>query len=293
MVESDYRDTINSLAKVKLDIPRVEGLLDEELDSDGIRLLVPRYGYKEHHGSLLAGASYDPTNSTVRIVVDFPGGLGRVCSGIVVQAGRILTTKNCVVEGRDMVPARKVIAKYEYLSANDNEIFLSSKDYGNMSGEGWNIMMPEEHFNPRFGGDWKNNWVILEAKPSNGRLLPEFLKNNFIPLMTWDETMTYLKSGGRVTLAGYAIHLNDGRYITMDWGCGILRARPEKMITKCKGWAGDGGAAVTATDGHLKGKTIAIHSLSNLSSSTPESGEVMAAYIMDEVKSGRYKSLEI
>lgn len=293
MVDKNYRDSIQSLNQVQFDIPEIDVDIVDKLDSDGIRLFVPRYGYRGHHGSLESHPSYDPTNSTVRLLVDFSQGVGRVCTATIIGSGRLLTAKSCVVDGPEMNTPKQIVARFEYLGVDDGSSEVFASRYGDGRDEGWTIMMPPGHFNPGLGGDWKNDWAILQSKHDKRPHLPRSFVDRKQSLMNDSETRAYLNSKGRITLVGYAGHLNEGRFLTMDWGCQIRAAKAGKILTRCKGWAGDAGAGISVVDGQFKGKIIAVHSFSNQSSENLVSGAVSSAHVLQELDAGRYKSVSL
>jgi len=98
--------------------------------------------------------------------------------------------------------------------------------------------------------DWAADWAVLELdRPMDNMPGLEFVT---------PEELGELTEPIKIAIAGYSGDLDDGAYLTMDWGCDLTSLRPYASYA-CAGWKGASGAPVIITEGRHRGKVVAVN----------------------------------
>lgn len=283
-IDREFVAAIKAIQATEIEIPRIEDLRTTNLDKDGVRLLVPRYGANSPYGSLNVDASYDHTHAVVRL-----GG----CTAGVLSGQRLLTAQHCIVDN-DLQIRPSLVATNDFFSVADGHLIYIRHSY-----EGpWKYTTAPERYavgsneGPKH---WQNDWAILEPVNKSDPSIPNFLKGSYLTMMEPAQLRRYVDQRRKIAIAGYAGHLNFGIYLTMDWGCSISSSSATIIVDRCLGFNGDSGAPVMATEGPNKGQIVSVTSFGYSSDEdranrTPSDigGSVSVAHIQNEINAGRF-----
>ena len=303
---SKVRSELRSLENTKLvlrDLP--EKIKTPSRQSDGVRLFIPRFSHNNSTGSLFSLKSMGHTQQVIRLVAGNKSSSWN-CSAAIIKSGKILTAQHCVMDEKGKL-ATKFSIRYEYLQAGYEYSTKTSKmERKSLSYKGeWTLKTAKRHYL----NDWKNDWAILTPKESL-KDLPYWLKHG-MHVVNKNEFNTFSKNlnSSKVAVAGYSSHLNQGKYITMDWGCSPIGISNNLLFHNCKGFKGDSGAPVVIANGpsknkivgvtsFLRSKNIPIKELKKLIKIDPKNapdshGTVTIQHIRNETSNGRYRNFSI
>lgn len=271
----EFNKEMEQINSVEISAP--DGVSVEKWQNDGVRLFVPRFRSSDSSGALSASMSYDHTGRIVRLHTRLPGGSWGNCSGAVVGDGTILTAQHCIMNDSDQWPMG-IRAAYEYMSVNSKgDMATISRDALLFDGP-WHVETSAGEYRKRKKnvGKWRNDWALLHAQIPEDEL-PRWLRYGMTPLFSqgFARFVDSMEGNGekeewRISLAGYTSHLNQGRYLTMDWGCRGIGVDRGILKHLCKGWRGDSGAPVVIANGPYKSRIVGVHSFSIGRSSSEE-----------------------
>ncbi|WP_335338130.1 ankyrin repeat domain-containing protein [Thioalkalivibrio nitratireducens] len=268
--------------------------VDGRFDDDGVRIIVPRIGSWHPFGSLESQNSLQHFSHLFRITSQYKDGTEGFCTAAAIRDGRILTAQHCLHD-REKGWAQSIRLSWEYLGI-EGIVSPDGRSYTAVYGRESEIITGSfevETAQNMWTADWGNDWAILTYKGSD---IPWRIKYG----------LTFASEGAlrdlgradgsvRVVRAGYAAHVNEGSFITMDWGCrGTVTG--SIVYTRCRGWKGDSGSPVVIASGPEKGNIAGVHAFGRGEAGarfTNEGGGPSARHIQRELDSGKTRKFSI
>jgi V8-like Glu-specific endopeptidase len=176
------------------------------------------------------------------------------CTGAIVGRYFVLTNQHCVRDKFGSPVSVPITVHQEVLvveknagaSGQPSPVNLKVRD---ISEDGWVVdsVSPET-------GNWQqhseHDWVVLTLKTHE---FDHWLQIASLPADAPSDELP------RVALAGYSGDLDDGMYVTMDWGCKIEDVSESLLKHGCRRWKGASGSPVVAIEGPLRGKIVSVH----------------------------------
>ncbi len=235
-----------------------EAALFDELtvtwSDDGVRMTIPRYVVKNsvdprNPGRNVFYAAFGAANNREHFdaLVRVKNSIGH-CTGVLVGPKLVLTNRHCVMDidtGIRFDPVTFVI-RLEELQVERHlggRMQFSSKPVF-VSG------VQAVHTPDLTGGSTQrriDDWAFLELTTASqwwvGMADPANLPTENFP----------------VAIAGYSVDLNDGSYITLDWGCTAQASKDGLITHSCKTWNGASGSPIIAVDNAQRDMVIGVH----------------------------------
>lgn len=219
---SSLRETADEM--VKVEPPQVEGMaVADEVEQHVVRIpVVPDSGYLRYVGKLRRSDGF--------------------CTGSLVGPGLALTNAHCIFpigktyDGKPKFKPRKGpwFFRHEWLYEYSEYEVLGYYTHQGRGG-GWD-------------GSVEEDWAILElGSPSNDSALPEgYLKS----IRDAREIQTLGADAKSIFLGGYSGDLNNGFYMSMDWGCEFDQEKLAKgrIAHSCNSRPGSSGSPIFLID---------------------------------------------
>lgn len=106
----------------------------------------------------------------------------------------------------------------------------------------------------RSDSDYSDDWALLVLARH-----PE--RRGYLGLAPSNAVDTLVNARGLISVAGHSADLNDGRFITMDWGCRLKSSRRKAVLRyDCATFGGSSGSPILAVEGPYKHtRVIGVH----------------------------------
>ena len=256
-VEERLNEHLASLARLELRAMQVN---EFRWDEDGVRLHVVRFGsnLNEAHGP--AQGQHDHTQYLVRVLSEGGG----MCTGALVGHRLVLTAQHCFVDEDGSVRTPREV-RWEGMTYDRDSGFR--KVSYSVSVVGYSTA-PERWF-----VSWRNDWAILKLERKI------FDSAGYLAIVHAD-LLSQVLDGRRVSLAGYSTDLDDGAYITMDWGCSVKGIKDGVLSHRCKHWKGASGSPIVVASGPYKGAIVAVNAFASIRHDTAGGGGATAAQFL-------------
>lgn len=230
------------------------------ITDDGVRFPLLRVG-RTAHGN--ATANEFPLQNVVRITALDGAGNTSLCSGTLVFGNRVLTAQHCVrSKGGQPYAIRSIEWEYQGLCESKSGWRLCDK---NISFTPSGVQSATGHW----AADWRNDWAIIGLKDDVEKL-------GFNPSRIADMSnpaTAHSVHDERLVIGGYSGDLNDGREITVHWGC--AGEIVDRLIQhRCRGWKGLSGSAIFIASGPLKGHIVGVNAFAALTRSS-SNGQIL------------------
>ncbi|NNG03411.1 MAG: trypsin-like serine protease [Inquilinus sp.] len=158
---------------------------------------------------------------------------GAMCTGAFIRPRIILTAAHCVVDERQrrLSPRDVVFERYDFLH---KDAFLENRPFRTH----WlsEIIVPKTYTHQ---ADWEDDWALLIADREGG------------PHFGYRDSALALRRANTLAIGGFNADINEGRIMTLDYGCPIhgIDRETNVMVFGCKTFGGSSGAPILVTRG--------------------------------------------
>lgn len=251
-IESDFSVTVEPLFRDAAPHGEVRW------SPEGVRLHVFRLSGEQPLSPVVARS--DHTQHVVRVVSTNQNDRRSQCTGGYIGDGLVITAQHCI-QSRDGRRNRDVVVLHDYSYPRTRDLgrLLELRDTA-VEFRVQEIATPSESW----ADSWEHDWAVLRIQIP-ARFNPDFINgwSNYalFPIDLNFAYAIYLAEGIplRISVAGYSSDVDEGRYITMDWGCEVSGRGGRIVQHSCRGWRGMSGAPIVIANGPLKGAMVAIH----------------------------------